>query len=135
MAPPKKWTERRRREVRARMQEFIRKEACPSIAKFAIEYDVPRRRLYEWEELEETIDMLRAKREKYLEEKLLFGDEKKATGTIFALKQLGWTDKQETQHTGQVQHTHVVELPKQDSVDTWQKQQQIPDDQKKLNEK
>jgi len=120
MAKQKKWSERQIKSIRARLKEYIQKTQVPSIAEFAVQEGVPRGRLYEWDEMADTLDLLRAKRESYLEKQLLDPQTKNSTGAIFALKQLGWSDKQEVNQTGQVTHRHVVELPKQDTVEQWQ---------------
>lgn len=135
MARPKKWTERRRKEVRNRLFDYVRKHAKPSVADFCVREEIPRSKLYSWEEVKDALDLLRAKREKYWEEKLDDPNNKNTSGAIFALKQLGWSDRQEVNNTGEVTHKHVVEMPKQDTVEEWQQQRQLPENQSKLEEK
>jgi hypothetical protein len=125
MPKQNKWHYRKRLAVRRKLEEYINKNACPSVSQFAFQNSVPRSQLYKWKELEETIEHLQAKREKYLEDALLSGDGKKVTGAIFALKQMGWSDRNETNHTGEVQHVMVAQLPKRDSIEEWEKQGKV----------
>lgn len=120
-----KWGYRQRLAVRKQLEEYVRKTAIPSVAEFAYKNSVPRTQLYRWEELEETMDLLRAKREANLEKQLLAEDSKKATGAIFALKQLGWSDRNETTHVGEVKVAMVAELPKRETIEEWQARGQV----------
>lgn len=97
---PVEYTPERIQEIIEAMENYIEwcRQTIPSIAGFAYENKIPRQALYDHSEFSDVIKRLRDKREMMLEERL-FSDPRFATGTIFALKQMGWSDKQEIDHT------------------------------------
>lgn len=125
MGKRRKWGYRQRLAIRKKLEDYVRKTAVPSVADFAYQNGVPRAQLYRWDELEDTMDLLKSKREANLEKQLLGDDAKKATGAIFALKQLGWSDRNETHHVGEVKHVMVAQLPQRDSIEEWQEKGQV----------
>lgn len=103
---PIEYTPERIQEIIEYMEKYIEDSAIPSIAKFAYISNMSRQALYEHSEFSDMLKRLKDKREAALEEKL-FSDPRFATGTIFALKQMGWSDKQEIDHTTKGQAIHV----------------------------
>jgi hypothetical protein len=96
---PPKYTEPDINEMVRKFTEYIECKDMPIIAEFAYLNDIDRRYLYEKEEFSTLLKKAIAKKESYLEEKGLKG-EVNPTMAIFSLKQLGWRDKQEFEHSG-----------------------------------
>lgn len=92
-----------------------------SLAAAAAEIDVHRQRVYEWlekhPEFADTVRLAQAKRQNFLERRLLKADVGPVvTSTIFALKNAGpedWREKQEVQHSGGVRMVAVNDLDEQ----------------------
>ena len=78
------------------------RKAFPIIAEFAYKNEIPRTTFYDYEEFSTLVKMCIDKKEAQLE-KLGLQGEVNTPMAIFSLKQLGWTDKQETSITGGVQ--------------------------------
>lgn len=84
-----------------------------SLAAAAAECNVHRQRVYEWldrhPEFADTIKLAQAKRQAFLERRLLSSDQGPVvTSTIFALKNAGpddWRDKREVEHSGAMEVT------------------------------
>ncbi len=81
---------------------YIKNTDIPIIAEFAYIHHIRRQLLYENEILSDTIKNLIDKKEFQLERKALENDIDK-TMAIFSLKQLGWRDKQEIEHSGNME--------------------------------
>lgn len=86
---------------------YIEAKDIPIVAEFAYQHSVPRELLYDWEEFSTLLKDCIAKKESALERKALSG-EINVTMAIFSLKQLGWSDKQETTHKGDAAHPLVI---------------------------
>lgn len=102
---PDKWTPEFVAEMVARLESYTEKTAYPSLAEFCYQNRIHRKRLYEHPELDAARDRLLAKKEVYLEKaglKLTKDQGSRGTFIIFALKQLGWTDKHELEHSGEI---------------------------------
>lgn len=85
-----------------------------SLAAAAAELGVHRQRVYEWvgkhEEFADTVKLAQAKRQLFLERRLLNNDlaGPQITSTIFALKNTNhedWRDKREVEHSGEMNVT------------------------------
>ena len=98
---PKNFTKPQVEQIKKLLCEYIEKEDIPIIAEFAYKHDVPRNTLYDYPEFSTLIKKMIDKKESALEKKALKGDVN-STMAIFSLKQLGWRDKQEMEHSGQV---------------------------------
>jgi hypothetical protein len=95
---PNVWTPEHKVEVVKLIEDYLTRASYPSVAEFCYKYRIRKQRLYEFEELAEARELLLAKKEMRLEEMgraLTQSHGGRATFVIFALKQLGWTDKQE----------------------------------------
>lgn len=82
-------------------EQYISQTEIPIIAEFAYQNRVLRETLYDWPEFSTLLKECISKKEAALERKSLTGD-CNVTMAIFSLKQLGWSDKQETKHSGQI---------------------------------
>ncbi len=90
-----------------------------SLAAAAAELGIHRQRVYEWverhEEFADTVKLAMAKRQLFLERRLLKADAGPVvTSTIFALKNAGaedWREKQEVEHSGGVTFQTIYEAP------------------------
>lgn len=94
-----------RNELAKAMQQYIEATDIPIIAEFAHKNGVLRELLYDWPEFSTLLKRCTEKKEAALERKALAG-EINVSMAIFSLKQLGWSDKQETKHSGQVVAIH-----------------------------
>ena len=105
MARPVKYTKEVIENIRLDMEKYTERENIPIVAEFAYKHNVPRQTLYVFAEQDskfsDAIKRLVAKKEAQLE-KLGLLNAINSSMAIFSLKQLGWRDKQEMEHFGQV---------------------------------
>lgn len=96
-----------RDEITALLNEYTDTTEIPIVAEFCYLNGLIRQYLYEMskdhEDLSDAIKRCTEKKEVQLEKKALVGDVNH-TMAIFSLKQLGWKDKQEVEHTGETTH-------------------------------
>jgi hypothetical protein len=97
---PPKYTDEVIEQIRLKLEEYINLNNIPIVAEFAYQNEIPRQKLYEFEALNDTLKRLIDKKEANLERSMLNGTVKNISGYIFSLKQLGWKDRQEIEHTG-----------------------------------
>lgn len=95
----------------AKFKEYIAANDLPIIAEFAYMNEIPRQMLYEKDEFATLIKVAVAKKEANLERRALMG-EYNATMAIFSLKQLGWRDKQEVEHSGEAGVRIINDIPR-----------------------
>jgi|AntDeeMetagen681_2_1112603.scaffolds.fasta_scaffold03827_8 hypothetical protein len=81
------------------MEEYMDSVDIPILAEFAYTHNYSRQSLYKHEKLRDTRKKMMMKKEAQLE-KLGLLNVINGTMAIFSLKQLGWKDKQEVEHTG-----------------------------------
>ena len=98
---PKKYTEELTKQICQKIDEYTDSVDIPILAEFCYQNDIRKQTLYEHAEFSDSIKALIEKKEAQLERKAL-NKEIDHTMAIFSLKQLGWTDKQEIQHSGQI---------------------------------
>jgi hypothetical protein len=101
MGRPVKYDDKKLEEIRALFAEYIENTDIPIVAEFAYQNKIPRQKLYEFEALNDTLKGCIDKKEAQLERMGLRGEVDK-TMAIFSLKQLGWSDKQQVEHSGGV---------------------------------
>lgn len=99
--PPKHTPEQIAKLV-AKFRQYIENTELPIIAEFAYQNEISKQTMYEKDEFATLLKMATAKKEAALEKKTLTG-EYNASMAIFSLKQLGWRDKQELEHSGGLQ--------------------------------
>lgn len=111
--PVSVWTPAFIAEVAAKLELYIEKTAIPSVAEFCAINRLSRQRLYEFEELAEPMEWLICKKEAGLERaglRLTKDHGPRGSFIIFSLKQLGWRDKQEVEHSGSMGVTIVDDI-------------------------
>ena len=96
---PPKVKEQDMPELVRRFEDYIKSTEVPIIAEFAYQNGFGKQYFHEREEFSNLIKMATAKKEATLEKKTLTGEYNPAMA-IFSLKQLGWKDKQEIEHSG-----------------------------------
>ena len=101
MARPKKYTQKFIAEKIIALNEYTKKTDIPILKEFCYQNDIPSNHIYDYKEFSESIRLLINKKEAQLERLGLKG-ETNPTLTVFSLKQLGWRDKQEIEHSGGV---------------------------------
>ena len=99
---PRTFTDEQVAEIRDKLAQYIATTEIPIVAEFAYQNDINRQILYDYPEFSTLTKKLIAKKEAQLERKGLM-NEVNSTMAIFSLKQIGWTDKQETKIDGGVQ--------------------------------
>ena len=105
MARPTKYTDDVIDEIAVAINEYTIATDIPIAAEFAWQNSIPKSTIYNLAEkhegLLEAIKRLTDKKEAQLERMCLNGKIDK-TMAVFSLKQLGWKDRNETEHTGSV---------------------------------
>lgn len=101
----RKWN---RRQLLVDFAAYIERTPLPIACEFAAARGIPKSTLYSWEEFAEALELATTKKEAALERGMLSGDFPPA-GAIFSLKQLGWTDRQQLTHGGEVRLTSAEE--------------------------
>lgn len=89
------------------VDNYFDSETKPTLAGLSCALDVSRSTLYNYEHKDEFLHIIKKARqrvERIYEETLMYGD--RPTGVIFALKNMGWSDKTDIDHT-----TKGKELP------------------------
>jgi len=92
------WTDEKIAEIKALFDKYIAETDVPIIAEFAYRHGLWRQKLYEFPALYDSIKIAIAKKETALE-KLALAGKVNCTMAIFSLKQLGWKDRAEMQHS------------------------------------
>ncbi len=97
--PVNVYTPKRLKEINEAIKEYSETTEIPILAEFAFNYGILREELYRHPELRYAIKDLITKKEFQLERKAMSG-ETNTTFAIFSLKQIGWSDKTEVEHSG-----------------------------------
>ncbi len=88
-------------EVETAISYYFEEEKEPTLAGLAVYLGISRSTLYNYEEKDQFLDIIKKAREKVesvYEKRLVYGNT--PTGVIFALKNMSWRDKTETELTG-----------------------------------
>jgi hypothetical protein len=96
------WTPERITEVKKMIEDYTEETHVPTIAGFCSKNKIRKQRLYEIEELREALEFLIYKKENVLELGAL-SNQMNASMVIFSLKQMGWRDRFEIEHTGRIE--------------------------------
>jgi len=83
------------------LDEYIDSHKIPILKEWCVANKVPANHIYDYEGFSESIKRCIDKKEAGLERGALNG-EINNTMAIFSLKQLGWSDKREIEHSGSV---------------------------------
>ena len=106
---PTKYSLAFRDALRAKLEKYADATTIPILAEFTSQNHVTRTALYGWPEFADPIKRLLEKKEAELEKLMLSGTPNVTTGCIFSLKQLGWRDRQEVEHVGELKITVIYE--------------------------
>ena len=106
---PTKYTKEVLSDLVKRFDKYIESNTIPIIAEFAYTNNIPRQKLYEFPEFNDTIKRCIDKKETNLEKGVLSGKLNASMG-IFSLKQLGWRDRQEIDHTTKGESINKIEV-------------------------
>jgi hypothetical protein len=90
-------------ELQKSVDEYFEKESHITLAGLAVHLGIARSTLYEYNEKDKFSDILKKAREKveaHYEELMIYRLQNQ-TGPIFALKNMGWKDKTETEYSGE----------------------------------
>ncbi len=85
------------------VNRYFKSAPKPTLAGLAYDLGIDRQTLYNYAERDEFFDIIKKSRNKIeaaYEERLIY--ENQPTGVIFALKNMGWRDKVETEHSGEL---------------------------------
>jgi len=96
---PRKFTRKQEKELLQAFEEYIDTEDIPIIVDFCTKRKILKQNLYDREEFSTLLKRCTAKKEAALEKGMLYGD-LVPSAAIFSLKQLGWSDKQQTEISG-----------------------------------
>lgn len=97
----KKNSKEKNEEILGKLEKYIKETDIPILAEFCYLNNIRRTFLYENTMMSNAIKALIEKKESQLERKALSKEIDK-TMAIFSLKQLGWRDVQEINHSGGV---------------------------------
>jgi hypothetical protein len=106
---PRTLTKKRIKELVTEFENYIIWTKVPIVAEFAYENKINRQILYDYPEFSTLTKRCIDKKEVALERGMLSGDMPPAAA-IFSLKQMGWRDKHDIEHSGGV----VVHFDKED---------------------
>lgn len=88
-------------ELTTLIDKYFDEEVKPTLAGLAYQLGIDRQTLYNYKERDEFFDIIKKARdyvESFYEKRLIY--ENNPTGVIFALKNMGWRDKTETELSG-----------------------------------
>jgi len=101
MGRPRNYTDKQVEKFLKLFEEYIKDTDIPIISEFAYLNDLPREIIYDYEEFTTLRKKAINKKEAQLE-KLGLLNIVNSSMAIFSLKQLGWSDKQDIEHSGNV---------------------------------
>lgn len=104
VGPPYKYTEAEVSEIAEKFRQYIDETDIPILAEFAYQNELTRPWMYDQSQLATLIKRCIDKKEAALERGTLKGELNPAMA-IFSLKQMGWRDKQEVEHSGGTKNT------------------------------
>lgn len=96
---PPKYNDEQMSELVAKFREYIENTDIPIVAEFAYQNGLYKQYFYDHDEFTDLVKMATSKKEAALEYGALKGT-LNPTMAVFSLKQMGWTDKQQTEMTG-----------------------------------
>jgi len=96
---PKKLKKKDIKLITEQFWEYVQNTEIPIVSEFAYTHKVSRDDLYNYSEFYTVLKACTTKKESQLERLGLIGGINTPMA-IFSLKQLGWSDKQETTHSG-----------------------------------
>lgn len=106
---PVDWTDARIQETKEKLLQYIEDTEVPIAAEFAWKNKIWRQRLYDIPELADALLILATKKEAQIEKGALSGVIPPSMASL-SLKQLGWKDTQDVNHSGSV--TIIDDIPR-----------------------
>ena len=110
---PRKFSQKRVKELQEAFEEYINTTQVPIIADFATKENILRESLYDYEDFSTLLKRCVQKKESALEKCMLSGD-LVPSAAIFSLKQLGLSDKKEVEHSGNVGVQIIDDIEEED---------------------
>lgn len=107
MGRPRSLSEDRVNDLVSAFERYIAETPIPIIVEFAYQNGIARDIIYDYDAFTTLRKMAIDKKEAQLERLALQGEIDK-TMAIFSLKQLGWSDRQAVEHSGQVEGKLVI---------------------------
>jgi hypothetical protein len=104
---PRTYNDQAVAEIAANLRRYIDETDIPILAEFAYQNHIPRTVFYDYPEFSTLAKELIDKKEAQLERKGLAGEINKAMA-IFSLKQLGWSDRQQLEHSGGTEPVKII---------------------------
>lgn len=98
---PRKFSKKQVKELMCAFEEYIQNTEVPIINEFTYQQGIIRQNLYDYPEFSTLLKRCTEKKEVALEKGMLSGNMPPAAA-IFSLKQLGWSDKKEFEHSGNI---------------------------------
>lgn len=99
---PIEYTPEKVEEIKQALEKYIEANDIPIVAEFAYQYGIRRQKLYEIENLADTMGRLIDKKEAQLEKLGLFNVINTSMASL-SLKQLGWRERQDVNMSGGIQ--------------------------------
>ena len=106
---PSKLSQKEINELVEKFERYIEETEIPIVADFAAQNGLHKQYLYDRPEFSDLIKRALSKKEAALEKGALTGT-LNAPMAIFSLKQLGWRDKHEIEHSGETKHVVTHDL-------------------------
>jgi len=106
---PRKYTKKLLKEINEMILAYTENTPVPILAECAYGLGMHRQQLYEFPELNDAIKRLITKKESVLEKGALSG-KLNTSMAIFSLKQIGWSDKQDVNHSGTIDGGPAIEI-------------------------
>ena len=100
------------------IDNYFETEKQPTLAGLALALDISRSTLYNYAEKDEFLDIIKKARDKVearYETLMIYGGVQ-PTGVIFALKNMGWADKTDIDHTSKHEKINVLSISYEDVV-------------------
>ena len=100
---PRKYNAEQVNEICEKFKKYIEDNTIPIICEFASLNDLISQQLYDYPEFSTLLKKCTDKKQANLEKGAL-SNKINTTMAIFSLKQIGWSDKKEIEHSGSVQN-------------------------------
>jgi len=97
------------KKLQADVDKYFKEEPQPTLAGLAYALGIDRQTLYNYEDKEQYFDIIKRARDKVAstyETRLIYGSQ--PTGVIFALKNMGWKDKTESEINGNLSSDNIL---------------------------
>ncbi len=107
---PRKYNKKEVDDLLVKFEKYIKNTKIPIIVDFCAKNGIIKQTLYDYPEFSTLLKRCTEKKEANLEILTLKGSIN-APMAIFSLKQLGWSDKKEVEHSGSLGVTIIDDIP------------------------